>query len=159
MVGAAKGRMIEAHYMDPNIEETDERKIAYEASKRYVGDKYPEFGEVFDEIWNLSTSQKKTTSLDLKKDVGGLNFVLDNSVNLLITIALPFISGVVSSVLAEIIKQKTSLGSRETTKIAEDEAKKIRITLNVSKKTADEMLPYILSGVAKVSACAQKKQQ
>jgi hypothetical protein len=151
--------MVEAYYMDPNIEETEERKIAYEASKRYVVDKYPEFGEVFDEIWALSASQKKTTSLELKKDVGGLNFVLDDSVNLLITIALPFISGVVSSVLAEIIKQKTSLRSRETTKITEGEAEKIRINLNVSKKTADELLPYILSGVAKVSVDAKKNSQ
>ncbi|MCJ7423168.1 hypothetical protein MUP01_02725 [Candidatus Bathyarchaeota archaeon] len=148
--------------MDPNTEEMDEKKIAYEASKRYVVDKYPEFGGIFDEMWNLSVSNSKkqpASSPDLKKDVGGLNFVLDNSVGQIITIALPFISGVVSSILSEIILQKTRLKSKETAKIAEDKAERIRISLNVSKETADELLPYILSGIAKVSAGVKKSQQ
>lgn len=148
--------------MGPNTEKMDEQKIAYEASKRYVVDKYPEFGEIFDEMWNLSVSNSKkqpASSPDLKKDVGGLNFVLDNSVGQIITIALPFISGVVSSILSHIILQKTGLKSKETAKIAEDKAERIRISLNVSKETADELLPYILSGIAKVSADVKKSQQ
>jgi hypothetical protein len=148
--------------MDPNTEEMDEKKIAYESSRRYVVDKYPEFGEIFDEMWNLSVSNSKkqpASSPDLKKDVGGLNFVLDNSVGQIITIALPFISGVVSSILSEIILQKTRLKPKETAKIAEDKAERIRISLNVSKETADELLPYILSGIAKVSADVKKSQQ
>ena len=148
--------------MDPNTEEMDEKKIAYEASKRYVLDKYPEFGEIFDEMWNLSVSNSKkqpASSPDLKKDVGGLNFVWDNSVGQIITIALPFISGVVSSILSEIILQKTRLKSKETAKMAEDKAERIRISLNVSKETADEMLPYILSAIAQVSADVKKSKQ
>lgn len=161
-VRVASDRIVEAHYMDPNTEEMDEKKIAYEAGKRYVVDKYPEFGEIFDEMWNLSVSNSKkqpASSPDLKKDVGGLNFVLDNSIGQIITIALPFISGVVSSILSEIILQKTRLKSKETAKIAEDKAERIRISLNVSKETADELLPYILSGIAKVSADFKKSQQ
>jgi hypothetical protein len=161
-VRVAPDRIVEAHYMGPNTEKMDEQKIAYEASKRYVVDKYPEFGEIFDEMWNLSVSNSKkqpASSPDLKKDVGGLNFVLDNSVGQIITIALPFISGVVSSILSEIILQKTRLKPKETAKIAEDKAERIRISLNVSKETADELLPYILSGIAKVSADVKKSQQ
>jgi hypothetical protein len=161
-VRVAPDRIVEAHYMSPNTEKMDEKKIAYEASKRYVVDKYPEFGEIFDEMWNLSVSDSKkqpASSPDLKKDVGGLNFVLDNSVGQIITIALPFISGVVSSILSEIILQKTRLKPKETAKIAEDKAERIRISLNVSKETADELLPYILSGIAKVSADVKKSQQ
>jgi hypothetical protein len=148
--------------MEVNNEKMDEKKIAYEASKRYVVDKYPEFGDFFDEMWNLSISnsnKRPISSQDLKKDVGGLNFVLDNSVGQIITIALPFISGVVSSILSEIILQKTRLKSKETAKIAEDKAKRIRISLNVSKETADELLPYILSGIAKTSIEVKKSQQ
>jgi hypothetical protein len=161
-VRVALDRIVEAHYMDPNTEEMDEKKIAYEASKRYVLDKYPEFGEIFDEMWNLSVSNSKkqpASSPDLKKDVGGLNFVWDNSVGQIITIALPFISGVVSSILSEIILQKTRLKSKETAKMAEDKAERIRISLNVSKETADEMLPYILSAIAQVSADVKKSKQ
>jgi galactokinase/mevalonate kinase-like predicted kinase len=161
-VRVAPDRIVEAHYMGPNTEKMDEKKIAYEASKRYVVDKYPEFGEIFDEMWNLSVSNSKkqpASSPDLKKDVGGLNFVLDNSVGQIITIALPFISGVVSSILSHIILQKTGLKSKETAKIAEDKAERIRISLNVSKETADELLPYILSGIAKVSADVKKSKQ
>jgi len=130
----------------------DSTKIVYETSKRYVNEKHPEFGEFFDEIWKLSNSKRQMSSPELKKEIGGLNFVLDSSVTLLITITLPFISGVVSSVLAEIIKQKTVLKPKQTAKIAQDKAEEIRITLNVSKKAADELLPYILSGVAKISS-------
>jgi galactokinase/mevalonate kinase-like predicted kinase len=160
-VRVAPDRIVEAHYMDPNTDEMDEKKIAYEASKRYVVDKYPEFGEIFDEMWNLSVSNSKKppASPDLKKDVGGLNFVIDNSVGQIITIALPFISGVVSSILSEIILQKTRLKPKETAKIAEDKAERIRISLNVSKETADELLPYVLSGIAKVSAGVEKSQE
>jgi hypothetical protein len=160
-VRVAPDRIVEAHYMDPNTEEMDE-KIAYEASKRYVVDKYPEFREIFDEMWNLSVSNSKkqpASSPDLKKDVGGLNFVLDSSIGQIIAIALPFISGVVSSIMSEIILQKTRIKSKETAKIAEDKAERIRISLNVSKETADELLPYILSGIAKVSADVKKSQQ
>ena len=148
--------------MEPNTEEMDQKRIAYEASKRYVVDKYPEFGEIFDEMWNLSVSNSKkqpASSPDLKKDVGGLNFVLDNSIAQIITIALPFISGVVSSILSEIILQKTRLKSKETAKIAEDKAERIRISLNVSKETADELLPYILSGIAKVPPDVKESKQ
>jgi hypothetical protein len=148
--------------MDSNTEEMDEKEIAYEASKRYVVDKYPEFEGIFDEMWNLSVSnfKKQTASCrDLKKDVGGLNFVLDSSVGQIMTIAVPFISGVVSSILSEIILQKTKLKSKETAKIAEDKAERIRIDLNVSKETADELLPYILSGIAKVLDDGKKSQQ
>ena len=161
-VRVAPVRIVEAHYMEPNTEEMDQKRIAYEASKRYVVDKYPEFGEIFDEMWNLSVSNSKkqpASSPDLKKDVGGLNFVLDNSIAQIITIALPFISGVVSSILSEIILQKTRLKSKETAKIAEDKAERIRISLNVSKETADELLPYILSGIAKVPPDVKKSKQ
>jgi hypothetical protein len=66
---------------------------------------------------------------------------------------------VVSSILSEIILQKTRLKPKETAKIAEDKAERIRISLNVSKETAIELLPYILSGIAKVSADVKKSQQ
>lgn len=157
----AAPKATEAYRMDPAVNEIDKTKIAYEASKSYVTDRFPEFQEVFDELWNLSTANldKKAKVPQLKKDFGGLNFVVDSSIIPLINLAIPFISGVVTSILSEIIIQKTSIRQKKTIEIAEDKAERVRVSLNMSKKAANELLPYILSELAKSSKDSSEKRK
>ncbi|MEM2130491.1 MAG: hypothetical protein QXZ70_07835 [Candidatus Bathyarchaeia archaeon] len=64
---------------------------------------------------------------------------------------IPFISGVISSILADMTLDRIKSNSKETVKIAEEKAEKIRINMHISKKTAEELLPYIIGEISKDS--------
>ncbi len=125
-------------------------KLSYEISKEYVNRFHPELSNYFDNIWqaslqndsNLTNSSNDTLNI-------GIGFLTDTTLMQLTNIVLPFVSGLISSVVAEIFLQKVHHGSTEIAKIVEDKAKRSVVTLRLDKQVYQQVLPIILSILSK----------
>lgn len=137
--------------MNHILEDSEACELAYEAARQYVRDKYPQFESFFDRIWAASISKSKGTKENSipKDDYGGLHFAGDDALSLIVNSVIPFLSGIISSILAEALYQKLILNEKEVAKIVEDKAKKVRIHIKVDKELADELVPYIFQAIAR----------
>lgn len=132
------------------LENSEASRLTYEAARQYVKDKYPQYESFFDVIWTTSISKSTGTKKAFPKDhFDGLHFAGDDALQLIVNAVVPFLSGVISSILAEALYQKVILNEKETAKIVEDKAKKIRINIKVDKELASELVPYIFRTIAR----------
>jgi hypothetical protein len=82
--------------------------VAFAVSKSYLHSKFPEYDDFFEDIWNIAIANLKTNRkiMPTSKEAGALHFVIDNALVEIVNLIIPFISGVVSSVIAGFLLQK-----------------------------------------------------
>jgi hypothetical protein len=128
----------------------DSTIIAYRISKKYVENTYPELRPFFDRIWEVASSNARNGSKkrQTSENYTGIGFLSETSLVQIMDVVIPFLTGVFSIVVADVIIKKTDFGSKNMAKIVEKSAEKVRINLQVDKKTAQQLLPYLLMGVS-----------
>jgi hypothetical protein len=136
-----------------------ESMLTYNAAKQYVKENFPEYDLYFDDIWEFSVSQRKKGSRESssERQTGGPSFVSDDLVIQIAKVAIPFLSGVFSSVLADIIREKIASNKKQVTLKISAESERIRVNMHLDKKFTNRLLPYIFREIEK-EATAKKQQ-
>ena len=133
--------------------DNDAVRISRDICREYLHDNCPEMDEIFPRIWEMSRSSRifeaGKKGPGAKNEIKGLKFVGNGFVEQMLQVVIPFVTGVVSIIVADKIIQKLDTDREELIRITRKKGKEARMTMNINKSAADEILKYILSGILK----------
>jgi len=114
-----------------------------------VHNNYPGYEDCLDEIWKLSSSKHGTKGKVPASKAKGTPFLDDEIISFLVQGVIPFISGIVSSILATALYERIILDRKKAVIRLAAESKKVDLSVKLNKETIRKLLPLILDEVEK----------
>jgi hypothetical protein len=135
--------------------------LAYEATRLYVKDNYPELEPHFDGIWKLSMSKRDVESRVKKSEQkrGAVSFVVDDSIAQIAQVVIPFFSGVFSSIVADLLLERLALTRSQTTLRLKAECGKVGVAMKLNEQLTLKLLPYAVDVITKESRKKSRKKR
>jgi hypothetical protein len=131
--------------------------LTYKVAKQYVKDNCPEFQTHFDDIWKLSFQRRKEGADKKIKTISdekpALSFLDSGEIAQIAGVVIPFLSGVFSSILANVAYDRLIRNRDQTEEIVKNEAKKIREDLGLSPREQEligTLIQYAIRGIMHV---------